>query len=34
MKEKLVSTVENIAKEMGGRAEVKFLVSISCNSKF
>ena len=35
MKEKLVSTVENIAKEMGGRAEVKFLVEypVTVNSK-
>ena len=35
MKEKLVMTVENIAKEMGGRAEVKFLVEypVVVNSK-
>ncbi len=35
MKEKLVTTVENIAKEMGGRAEVKFLVEypVVVNSK-
>lgn len=35
MKEKLVSTVENIASKMGGRAEVKFLVEypVTVNSK-
>ena len=35
MKEKLVMTVENIAKEMGGRAEVKFLAEypVVVNSK-
>lgn len=35
MKSKLVETVENIAKEMGGRAEVKFLVQypVTSNSK-
>ncbi len=34
MKEKLVSTVENIAKEMGGRAEVKFLVQYPVTVNF